>query len=382
MSRQKDFNMNAKTFTRFASLIAILSLLLNFTQNAQAAPSASALSTGKTVNLAWFYKPSASASLKTLASNFSTFILTKNDEDERNTLAALGVKTPILQYLRLDAIHNPGSCSAAPLNNQVAYIKGDFCSISAKHPDWFMLDTSGKRISNEDGYFMMDPGNAGWRAFWLSRARTMQEQFGWKGVFLDNVEASLGKRSKENAMPVKYKTDASYQAAIQGFLKYLYTGYFKPKNRPMVANIISIRSFSAWFSYLQYLDGAMDEGWGVDWSSGYYDVDEWQSHLAMAEKTQNLGKYGIFVSQGSQGDTARQAFAYASYLLIAKGNAAFRYANYRDYNEAWMYANYNLNLGAPLGPRFKSGAVWKRNFTNGTVTVDPLKHTASIKITK
>jgi hypothetical protein len=375
-----ESRMNAKTFTRLASLITVLTLILNTNLVAQAAPTTSMLSTGQIVNLAWFYKPASNSSIKTLAQNFSTFILTKNDEDERNALVANGVDAPILEYLRFDAIHSPGSCSATPLNNQAAYKKGDFCTISAKHPSWFLLDTNGKRIS-EDGYYIMDPGNAGWRAFWLSRARAAQEQFGWKGIFLDNVEASLAKRAKHGTLPAKYPTDAKYQAAIRGFLKYVYTGYFKPKNRPMVANVVAIRSFTAWFSYLQFLDGAMNEGWGVDWHTGYYDETDWLSNLAMAEKTQDLGKYGIFVSQGQQSDNNRQDFAFASYLLIANGNAAFRYANYNAYDEAWMYPNYSLDLGAPLGPRFKAGNVWQRNFANGTVTVDPAKHTATIETT-
>jgi hypothetical protein len=330
------------------------------------------------IRLAWFYKPPVNGNEADLAKSFSVFILTKKNEAYRDALHAAGVRSPILQYLRFSAIMDTGDCISQPYRNQVADKPGDFCEIDQKHPDWFLLDARGERIYSND-YPTMDPANTGWRAFWLERARQSQEGLGWEGVFLDNVEASLGKQERLAGGETSYSSDAAYQDAVAGFLEYLYKGYFQPQGRPLFANIIETRDPLVWKRYLQFLDGAMLENFAVDWN-GYLSVSEWEEQLKMVEEAQAMGKQLILVSQGGQDDVARQRFAFASYLLVTKGLASFRYADADYYNEIWLYDNYNLNLGAPLGERYLKNGVWQRDFEHATVTVDPFWHTAEITV--
>jgi hypothetical protein len=367
------------TIFKIAALITVITIILGTHTNAQAA-NAPVLVTDQYINLAYFYKPPVDSDASTLAKNFSTYILTRADEAFRDQLIASGVNAPILQYVRIEAIMDPGSCTAKPYRDNVAYKIGDFCTISQDHPDWFLLDKNGNRIKVDKKYYLMDPGNQGWREFWMSRTQESQEQLGWYGVFLDNVEASMSKIKSLGAAPANYPDDASYQAAILGFLKYIYTGYFQPQGRPLLANIISLADSAVWFSYMQYLDGGMDEAWAVDWNSGYRSAAEWNEELSRAEQTQNDGKYAILISQGAQSNNARQNFAFASYLLVTNGKAAFRYTDSNSYGKVWLYSNYELQLGSPLGPRYADGSLWKRDFTNGTVTVDPVNHTAQITV--
>jgi hypothetical protein len=112
---------------------------------------------------------------------------------------------------------------------------------------------------------------------------------------------------------------------------------------------------AVWFKYLQYLNGAMNEGWAVDWGSGYRSVSEWNDDLTLAEKTQAMGKYTLLISQGDQANTNRQTFTFASYLLISNERASFRYTNAYNYESVWLYPNYNIDLGSPLGPRYPQG---------------------------
>lgn len=331
----------------------------------------------KPIQIAWFYKPPEDGNLATLTTYFDVFILTKRDEAERDALRAQGVTAPFLQYLRFDAIQDPGSCSADPRGNQAAYQPGDFCTIREQHPDWFLLDSHGQPIASGRDY-LMDPGNAEWRAFWLERAQLAQEQLSWDGVFLDNVEASLSKRAQRGALPAKYPDDASYQAAVEGFLQHIYSSYFQPRHRPLFANIIALTDNSVWFRYLNYLDGAMEEAWAVDWSDGYKSEGWWEADLQRAEQTQGLGKRVILVAQGSRSDTQRELFAFASYLLVASGGASFRYSNDESYLQGWVYSNYRLDLGEPLGQRYYGGGLWRRDFAKGSVSVDPSSHAASI----
>ncbi|HEX7555740.1 MAG TPA: putative glycoside hydrolase, partial [Leptolinea sp.] len=221
-----------------------------------------------------------------------------------------------------------------------------------------------------------------WRNFWLERARRDQEVYKWDGVFLDNVEASVSKPSEYGFSAMESLTDASYQASIEANLRFIYINYFKPQNRPLYANIIALKDPSVWFRYMQYLDGAMIEDFAVGWNNEYKDPAEWLTQIKIAEKTQALGKKVILVSQGTEFDTKRQVFSLASYLLINNGKAYFRYTNSSSHDQNWLYENYKLNLGIPLGQRYKVGEFWMRNFTNGKVTVSPTLKTATIEMSK
>src|SRR5262249_17165131 len=330
----------------------------------------------KSIQLAWFYKPPPANQMDLIAQRFSWFILTSNDEGVRDDLKQKGVKGPFLQYLRFDAIQDPGSCNAPPRHNQVAFQRGDFCQISKEHADWFMRDSGGNVIT-QDGYAFMDPGNAGWQQFWLDRAMQMQQQDHWDGVFLDNVEGSLVKRHQKG-MPAKYTNEQNYESAIADFLSFIY-GKLHADSRPLMANIISLKDPGVWFRYLQYLDGGMIEAFAVDWHTGYKKPEDWNQQLTMAEQTQDRGKMLILVAQGDENDQQRQQFAFTSYLLVTRGRSAFRYAGSAHYADPWMYQNYNLEIGNALGPRFrKSDGSWERDFEKAIVRVNPVTHESQI----
>jgi hypothetical protein len=334
--------------------------------------------------LAWFYKPPLDDNdLLILAGEFDFFILTRGDEDERDRLLALGAEQPILQYLRFDAIQALEDCEARPRRNQAAYRAGDYCRISQEHPDWFLLDRSGARIFQpfeDQAYVMMDPGNPGWRDFFLERVRDSQSDPNWGGVFLDNFEVTFAFRESDGEFPLAYADEAGYLAASQGMLEYLQREYFQPNRKPLFANIAARKDDAYWMNYLANLDGAMYEGWAVDWPDRFRPADRWEKQMTLAEETQAAGKFIILVSQGRQADVEVQRFAYASYLLVNNGRAAFRYGNSANYREAWFYSNYDLDLGQPLGPRYRDGDSWRRDFVNGNVMVNPETHEASITV--
>ena len=332
--------------------------------------------------LAWFYKPPFDENdLFMLAHEFDFFILTRGDEIERDQLLTLGAQQPILQYLRFDTIHALEDCEARPRRNQVAYRAGDYCAISRNHPDWFLLNREGERIyqSFEDQtYVMMDPGSPGWRAFFLERVRDSQSDPNWGGVFLDNFEVTFAFRELDDQIPIAYTDEARYLAASQGMLEYLRREYFQPNQKPLFANIAARKDDANWMVYITNLDGAMHEGWAVDWPNRFRPAAEWETQMMLAEKTQAAGKFIILVSQGTQADVELQRFAYASYLLVNNGQAAFRYGNSANYREVWFYSNYYSDLGPPLGPRYLEGVVWRRDFVRGSVMVNPETHEASI----
>ncbi len=370
-----------KVILRSASLMLAIVLTLGNSISGRATSRHMTLMPDRTINLAFFYKPPTNSDATTVAS-FGSIVLTAGDEAFRDQLIDNGYNSTIPQYLRAEAIMDPGNCTTAPYKNQVAYRAGDFCDISANHPDWFLLDANGNRIKVAgSNYYRMDPGNAGWRSFFVARLIEMQQQRGWSAIFLDNLEAGINQIERDGATSPRYPDNASYRAAVRGFLQYLQQNYGQQYNRPIMANIIarSIPDDAVWFDYMQYMDGALQERWAVDWNhSNYLSESNWTADMLLAERTQAQGKFIILVAPGQVTDVNRQQFAFASYLLVSNGKAAFRYSNSSVYREVWMYDNYNIQLGTPLGGRYQTGTAWRRDFTNGYVIVDPVNHTATI----
>ena len=330
------------------------------------------------VHLAWFYKPPDKTQMDLVVKKTDFYILTHKDEAERDELKAKGVSAPFSEYLLFQVINDPGDCQEDPPGNQVAYKTGDFCQISKEHPDWFLLDGKGNRISTSNDNYFMDPGSEGFRAFWLKRARELQETYGWDNVFLDNVEASPIKMVGQNGTLAKYRDEQSYHEAVKGFLTYIRQNYFGPSNKKIYANIVSVAEDHVWEELLPYVDGVMVETFATDWSDGYRSRDEWEQQMEQVEKALSQGKTMILVAQGKQDDNELQNFTFASYLLIANGNAFFRYTNTDSYRELWLYENYSYDLGTPLRNRYNYKGGWRRDFANGFVTVDPRNHQAEI----
>ena len=333
------------------------------------------------MQFAWFYKPpDSSEDLNAIAENFSMLILTRNDETERKTIQELGNSNPILQYLRFEAIMDTGNCSTKPFQNQAANLEGDFCNISEQHSDWFLKDINGRKIQYPGSeYLVMDPGNTEWRAFFLEKVKNFQQDEGWQGLFLDNVDAGIGRFEKMLLLLDEYGDDSSYQNAVKSFLEYLYTSYFKPSGKLLFANIPYLKDYNVWFEYLAYLDGAMLEAFAADWDNGYLSKEEWLEQLTLAEETQALGKIILLVTQGDINDQQRMQFGLASFLLVNSGGAYFRYSDHDAYRDLWWYPQFEIDLGQPLGPRYPDGSQWRRDFEKGFVTVNPEKYTAVIQ---
>lgn len=334
----------------------------------------------KSVNLVWFYKPPAETDFELLIQNFGFFILTHKDEVARDKLKAIGAEGPFLQYLLLTEIMNPNSCTDNPFGNQSAYKIGDYCKISTENPDWFLVDQYGRRIYYNNFMYFMDPGNSEYRAFWLERAKELQELYGWDGIFIDNVEASLDKVRQLGLQSARYPEDTNYHTAVEEFLSYIRVNYFEPNNKPMFANVVEVNNLNVLLDYTYYLDGIMFESFAVDWSDGYIPVSEWEEQIYLIEKIQQEGKSVILISQGEKENFEREVFSLASYLLIANEKSMFRYTDADFYHQIWIYENYKINLGKPLESYQKNGEIWERRFEFGKVAVNPTTHDSVIKV--
>lgn len=332
-------------------------------------------------NFIWFYKPPVyDSQIDYLIENFSFFILTKNDEWLRDQIFAEIEDVEIPQYLLFNVIYNNEECLNSPWQNQVAFRIDDFCWIQREHPDWFLRNDAGKIIT-EDINLFIDPQADGWLEFYVERVNESQTDFGWDGIFFDNLDASLNRFTSRGIELATYTTDDAYVAANVSFLKEFHEIYALPNEKNLYANITFLPTDSdAVEAYLLYLDGFMLEDWATDWHDGYQDVDQWTAKLAIVRDAVDNDKKVFLVSQGNEVDYEHQLFAYASYLLVANENVFYRYTDAEAYNQIWFFDIYDTDLGIPLTNYYTSEGVYYRDFSNGVVMVDPYESIAEIHL--
>ena len=355
--------------------------------------------------LAWFHKPPQDgSSAADIAANDRYIHLTgPSDIPFRNELRAAGYKGPILTYVTMTAVEGPGpyrdasaACDAnyQGYDNQLAFNKGDFCKYVHPNESWFLHNGKGERIV-EDYFgsgnitYMMNPGDPGWRAFSWSRLKYIKENWGYNGLWLDNLDLdrtrSLTAEKNSDGTLKEYASDAAWREAVAGWL-----AGFRPQigsGYPVWANLVG-GGFDAtsWDPYAPYLDGAMDESFSVSWLDGWRTPEQWQGQIERAQRWLGMGKALLAVGQGPQDNTARLDFTLASYMLVANDKAFFRYTRFDSYYQSlWLYPDFDTarSLGAPLAASHQtSTGVWRRDFAHGYVEVNVSEHTGRLVVNK
>jgi len=326
-------------------------------------------------------------------------ILTYGDEPYRDALREAGYSGTILLYLNAAHVHGPGPYADAsaecdetfvPLRNGIVRGVGDFCRDLHANEDWFLHNGEGDRlyslVSGTEVHYHMDPANPEWRAYASQRVVEQligPQSSGYDGILLDNVDLSMTRltdlAANADGEVQEYPSEEDYRRAWRDYLALIrarggdaaviWATFASDPNRG-----------SYWSEYLPFIDGVLSPAF----ATGYrpLTVAGWENNLAQAEKALRGGVDLIAVSRGEQDDLEWQQFALATYLLIVEPDKSwFRYVH-PESNDAlltlWQYPNYEIALGAPLGPRTESGATWRREFACGYVEVNPALQTGTI----
>ncbi len=342
---------------------------------------------------AYFYKPPDDHSAADVAGQARFVILTKKDEGFRDDLRAAGYTGLVLQYVLASGAEGPPEARNAtapcdpeyvPFHNQVAYQPGDFCAYLHPNEDWFLHNGAGERLYTAQGgrwIYAMNPASAGWRAFFLSRAQRFlagdatAPALGYDGLFLDNVELALvrqaGQSANSDGIVREFADDDAYRAAWRGLLTEL-SAELRPR-WPIWANLVAgTGSETDWGDYLPFLDGVMHESFATGWPRAAPPTPaQWEADLRQTETVLAQGKGVIAVAEGA--DDRLQPFALASFLLLGGGGPRyFRYARGADYDRWHIFANEQVALGLPRGPRYRlADGSWRRDFERGYVVADP-----------
>ena len=287
-------------------------------------------------------------------------------------MRALNPRSRVIAYEEAAITEGPASCQYD--SHPSAGIS--YCVANQYHPEWFLLDSGGRRLTYADypNYYMMDIGNPSYQQAWLAAVSSQLRRDGFDGVMMDDVNLAPG--HGRNGQVATY-TDTQYAQAAQSFVAAVSAGLraagllvsanvgssnpWDPvalRESVQMARNLSIYNHEFWMRWQQ----------GTPLMSGA----EWSTSIAMQEAIEATGTSWTAITYGSLGDTAAMRYARASFLLAWSGRtgSALFYRPDPDLVDPYA-AEWTNDVGTPAGNRYAVGAGWRRQFTGGTVIVNP-----------
>jgi hypothetical protein len=264
-----------------------------------------------------------------------------------------------------------------------------YCDANTNHPDWFLTDPSGARL-NSAGYpeaWIMDVGNPAYQAKWLSNVLADVSAGGWDGVFMDDTDADMSWHLNGRTI-ARYPTAAAWRAATRSMLASVGPG-LQSAGVLAVPNLYTPWSSdydaqATWSDWLQFTSGAAQEyysKWGAG-SSGWFAGSDWTFRQQFQTLTEQAGKIFLGITYAPRDDVRTMTWARANFLLLdepAAGGALMYELSDPEAQDPYS-SSWTTDIGSPSGARFQVGSAWRRNFTNGTVVVNPTTSTVTVQL--
>jgi hypothetical protein len=259
-----------------------------------------------------------------------------------------------------------------------------YCWAGVNRPGWFLSDTSGKRIEFCDypGLWLMDVGDPGYEQQWLANVSADAKAKGFDGVFIDDVNQTSAGHLCDRTI-AKYPSESSFSAAMTSFMARVGPGLTSrgllALPNIMIRNWWEQSGLDLWDTWVSYSSGAVQEyytKWNSD-SSGWFTDDggwhnDWSYRQAFLQRTQAAGKIFLGLTYAPAADARSQRYARASFLADWDGGpSALAFEPTNPEQQDPYQATWTADLGAPLGASYQVGLVWRRNFVDGVIVVNP-----------
>jgi hypothetical protein len=316
------------------------------------------------------------------------------------SLVVFGGDFRVARRVRGKTLHYEEISVCADWNCSVPYTQA-----SAK--GWLLRDASGSAIHTygDSDRYLPDVGLPAYQqAFIRSTLSVLRAHPGVDGIEIDNIQTDIGSITR-GVYPARYPSKQVFQNAEVAFLSVVgpalrKAGYYVVANAGGYANHSSFDSGRAtnafWRRIAPYLGGLMNEFWMqdpnnltrlMDDSGGGY-MHYWSGWQKLVRTAEARGTDFIGISIGGVSDLRTMRFGKGSFLLDWDGRGgAFVYAVAPPYTSAvspWNAA-WTTDIGTPTGrKRQMAPKVWRREFTKGTVVVNPTPNpfTARVKGTR
>ena len=298
-------------------------------------------------------------------------------------LRAANPNSDILLYKDLSfTIRDEPGCPYAPY--EVTGVS--YCTANS-HEGWFLHDSaSGQRLTSSayPNLYAMDLADAGYRQAWLSAVRArLVDAAGdgsgvrWDGVYLDDtnlypghgmdgrIQEATGAQYREATLDFVANVSPALQA--EGFVTMANVGMdmYDPAQRAaakQLAHNIDVYNreyFVRWSDSPVFTTPHASRG------------NEWTDELVHMEEIQRAGASFSAVVYGDTTEAEVQRYARATFLLGWDGTdgGALMYRA-SGASDGWL-ADWTTDVGYPVEARQAVGKGWQRDYTAGTVIINP-----------
>ncbi|HEV2773089.1 MAG TPA: DNRLRE domain-containing protein, partial [Thermoleophilaceae bacterium] len=253
-----------------------------------------------------------------------------------------------------------------------------------EHPDWVLRDSDGKPLYipyDCDGtactQYAGDFGNPEFRQHVIKEIKAKLDlaagHGGYKGVFVDdvNMDFRVGDVSGNHVDPIDPRTGAAmtkadwrrYLAEHVELIRATFPTVeivHNPLWWTLGENDPFVERQAKAADHLNFERGVNDAG-----LRGGTDKYGFETFLEQADRF-NV----IFESEVRPPDEAGLEYGLASYFLVNDGKDAVSNHSWRGTPDDWWSAGYDLDLGAPLGPRYSWDGLLRRDFEGGVALVN------------
>jgi hypothetical protein len=250
------------------------------------------------------------------------------------------------------------------------------------HADWILRDAIANLLYIPYGcgggtcpQYAADPGNPEFRTAWIATARTVLNR-GYRGLYIDDVNlfmSRVGNGQGQAVVPIDPRTgvpmtEADWRRYVAEFVEEIRAAF---PDHEIVHNAIWYvgdddpyvrRQIAA--ADVQWLERGANDG-GLVGGSGRFAYDTFLGHL---DRIHALG--GSFVLAGQGANDAAREYGLASYLLAADDRDALCHSDGVSPAD-WWTAGWDIDLGVPLGVRYRTDGLWRRDYTRGVVLLNP-----------
>jgi hypothetical protein len=328
------------------------------------------------------------AELVTLAAHYDVFYLPAAASRRIAVIKRANPRAKVLMYFASSLTKGANLHDAGSVDEE------DTSWILRNHNDWLLKDKQGRPVTGKSWSvkYWADPGREEWQAFFTRKLNAALAKSGgqWDGVILD--EFLTGRRSTAadwaggGPAQARYTTDQAWQEAQLAFLRYVAPRVevpLVPNVEPVVLNPTSGGFRPEFFTEVQRIAGGAEAEVFVFHRpdvGGFLGREMVEVYLERARRTPP-GKM-MFLNAATAasfgGNPDLTLFSYFTYLLVAGPEREIYWTCKEGDSEIphFWYREFDLDLGPPREEMQAVDGVWKRDFGNATVVVNPDRHPA------
>lgn len=334
---------------------------------------------------AWWYgigDSPAQWEIRAAAEHYDVVVLNAWETAAMRKIHELNRKVKVLVYKDFSSSRNYSGAVESGRDAKYLPTGVGFVAAEQQHPEWFALDTAGKRIewTGYPKHWQMAVWDKAYQQAWTDAVVGEVLREGWDGVLADNDFTSLKYYSPAvlKGTADAAATDRLLRDGLDGLLA-LAGDALEKSGKMLVPNVSESQlTPGRWSAHSRYA-GAMEENFGLRGDDGTGELITFQGNQFKEQRAQAaLGESWLLLITHTKTEQEERV-GYASAALLASPHTCWTRAN-PDYKSPYwsLYQDARLGEARETANRMPSG-VWTRLFTGGWVAVNPTK--AAVRLT-